>query len=109
MVEPVDPLIALFEADEAPRADPLFTLAVMAEVERRRALRQLAWALAYAVVGVLLLWAGWPAILALSGGLLRAFGAATPFVAAGSLVGLALLAIGRWGAPQLRFRLSLPL
>ena len=103
MVEPVDRLMALFEADEAPAFDPIFALAVVAEVERRQAMRQLAWNAAYVALALVLLVAGWPAIQALSGGIVQAFGSAAPFIAAAAIGGAVLFWAGRIRLPDLSF------
>ena len=55
-------LKALFAGDEPPARDPIFAAAVMARVERRRFILDVAYLTGATALGGLVLWALWPAL-----------------------------------------------
>lgn len=62
MTDVDDRLRRLFAQDEPPRRDPLFTVAVMARVARRRFLADLGVLSVLTLLGGVVLWSAWPAL-----------------------------------------------
>lgn len=64
MTDADDQLRALFAQDEPPLRDATFTLAVMAEVARRRFLAEVGILSLLTLLGGAVLWSAWPALTA---------------------------------------------
>jgi len=62
MTDADDRLKALFAADEPPARDPVFSAAVLARIERRRFIEDVAMLSGVTGLGGVMLWALWPSL-----------------------------------------------